>query len=205
MQAARTQGRGRAAELVHHADGRVPHRAWPAAGRLGRDPRGRAGARTRWSCRGAAPQGGIAAARAGHDVVMAPGSHTYFDHYQSLDRRRSRSRSAASCRSTRCTRTSPCRPSSSPSSRATSSARRVRSGPSTSRGRRASSTWRSRAWRRWPRCCGRAPDAEELASGLSGRLSRHLERLRALDVAYRPPGPCRESETGNGNREHGTG
>jgi hexosaminidase len=26
--------------------------------------------------------GGIAAANAGHDVVMAPGSHTYFDHYQ---------------------------------------------------------------------------------------------------------------------------
>ncbi len=29
--------------------------------------------------------GGIAAAQAGHDVVMAPGSHTYFDHYQSAD------------------------------------------------------------------------------------------------------------------------
>ncbi len=29
--------------------------------------------------------GGIAAARQGHDVVMAPGSHTYLDHYQSLD------------------------------------------------------------------------------------------------------------------------
>jgi hexosaminidase len=27
--------------------------------------------------------GGIAAARAGHDVVMTPGSYTYFDHYQS--------------------------------------------------------------------------------------------------------------------------
>jgi len=27
--------------------------------------------------------GGIAASRAGHDVVMTPGSHTYFDHYQS--------------------------------------------------------------------------------------------------------------------------
>ena len=26
--------------------------------------------------------GGIAAAKSGHDVVMAPGSHTYFDHYQ---------------------------------------------------------------------------------------------------------------------------
>jgi hexosaminidase len=30
-------------------------------------------------------QGGIDAARAGHDVVMAPGTHTYFDHYQSRD------------------------------------------------------------------------------------------------------------------------
>ena len=29
--------------------------------------------------------GGIAAAKAKHDVVMAPGSHTYFDHYQSQD------------------------------------------------------------------------------------------------------------------------
>ena len=29
--------------------------------------------------------GGIAAARAGHDVVMAPGDYTYFDHYQSTD------------------------------------------------------------------------------------------------------------------------
>jgi hexosaminidase len=32
--------------------------------------------------------GGIAAAKAGHDVVMAPNSHTYFDHYQSRDRAR---------------------------------------------------------------------------------------------------------------------
>jgi hexosaminidase len=30
--------------------------------------------------------GGLAAARAGQDVVMAPGSHTYFDHYQSANR-----------------------------------------------------------------------------------------------------------------------
>ena len=30
--------------------------------------------------------GGITAARAGHDVVMAPGSHTYLDHYQSQNR-----------------------------------------------------------------------------------------------------------------------
>ncbi len=31
--------------------------------------------------------GGIAAAKAGHDVIMAPNSHTYFDHLQSRDRR----------------------------------------------------------------------------------------------------------------------
>ena len=28
-------------------------------------------------------KGGVDAAKAGHDVVMAPNSHTYFDHYQS--------------------------------------------------------------------------------------------------------------------------
>ena len=27
--------------------------------------------------------GGLAAARAGHDVIMTPGDYTYFDHYQS--------------------------------------------------------------------------------------------------------------------------
>ena len=30
-------------------------------------------------------EGGIAAVRAGHDAVMAPGQYTYFDHYQSRD------------------------------------------------------------------------------------------------------------------------
>jgi hexosaminidase len=33
-------------------------------------------------------KGAVEAARAGHDVIMAPGSHTYFDHYQSQDRSR---------------------------------------------------------------------------------------------------------------------
>ena len=31
-------------------------------------------------------EGGLKAARAGHDVVMTPTSHTYFDYYQSMDR-----------------------------------------------------------------------------------------------------------------------
>lgn len=30
-------------------------------------------------------EGGIAAAKAGHNVVMTPGSHCYFDHYQSMN------------------------------------------------------------------------------------------------------------------------
>lgn len=30
-------------------------------------------------------KGGIAAAKAGHDVVMSPNSYTYFDYYQSKD------------------------------------------------------------------------------------------------------------------------
>lgn len=32
--------------------------------------------------------GGIAAAKSGHDVIMAPGTYTYFDHYQSADKKR---------------------------------------------------------------------------------------------------------------------
>ncbi len=32
-------------------------------------------------------KGGIAAAQAGHDVVMSPGTHCYFDHYQTKDKK----------------------------------------------------------------------------------------------------------------------
>lgn len=32
-------------------------------------------------------KGGIAAAQAGHDVVMSPGTHCYFDHYQTEDKK----------------------------------------------------------------------------------------------------------------------
>ena len=46
---------------------------------------GLAGGATVMSWRGT--EGGIEAARSNHDVVMAPGSHTYFDHYPTLDRR----------------------------------------------------------------------------------------------------------------------
>ena len=56
-------------------------------------------------------KGGIEAAAAGHDVVMAPTTHTYLDYYQVKDRRGSRWRSEASCRSRTSTRTSRFRPS----------------------------------------------------------------------------------------------
>ena len=75
--------RERAAELVHHARWM---RFITSQGRrlIGWDEileGGLAPNAVVMSWRGTA--GGLAAARAGHDVVMTPGSHTYFDHYQS--------------------------------------------------------------------------------------------------------------------------
>ena len=96
----------------------------------------------------------------------------------------SRSRSADSCRSIRSTRTSPCPPSSSRSSSSTSSARRARCGRSTSKGQRTSSTWRSRASPRSPKCCGRRRTSR--ISPISPRDSfRTSTRLQALDVNFR--------------------
>ena len=83
-QGAQAEGRARAAELVHPADGRFSRRASDGSSAGTRSSKA-ASPRMRSSCRGAAPKGGIAAARAGHDVVMAPTSHTYLDYYQSKD------------------------------------------------------------------------------------------------------------------------
>jgi hexosaminidase len=77
--------------------------------------------------------GGIAAAKAKHDVVMTPGSHTYFDHYQSRDRASEPLAIGGSRRSTRCTDSNRCRPSSRRTKPSTYSARRRSSGRSTSR------------------------------------------------------------------------
>src|SRR5436309_179689 len=60
-----------------------PARGRPLLGRAEFPQGGLAPNATVMSWRGVG--GGIAAAQAGHDVVMAPGSHTYFDHYQSAD------------------------------------------------------------------------------------------------------------------------
>ena len=80
-----TARRRRAAELVHPAHGRE----WLAArGRrlVGWDEileGGLAPGATVMSWRGI--DGGVAAAASGHDVVMSPNTHCYFDYYQSRD------------------------------------------------------------------------------------------------------------------------
>ena len=124
--------------------------------------------------------GGLAAARAGHDVIMTPGSHTYFDHYQSLNQAAEplaiggflpidtvysyepvpgRARAPVRVAHSR------------------------RAGPdldrSTSRGRRTSSTWPFRAQARLPKCSGRRVPAET-SRDFSARLPAHLARLRVL-------------------------
>ena len=58
-----------------------------------------------------------------------------------------------------------------------------KSGPSTSRARRTSSTWLSRARARWPKCSGLPRGGA--TSDFSARLPAEFARLQALDVNYR--------------------
>ena len=115
-------------------------------------------------------QGGIDAARAGHDVVMTPGSHTYLDHYQA-SRETEPLAIGGFFRSTPCIRTSLSRRSSSPSSQSTSSARRANCGPNTWKGRRPSNTWRSLVPPRLPKCCGRRATSATSPTSSLGSLN----------------------------------
>jgi len=81
---ARAEERERAAELLHPSHGRVSHGARPLAHRLDEILEGGlAPNAVVMSWRGIG--GGIAAAQAGHDVVMTPTDYTYFDYYQATD------------------------------------------------------------------------------------------------------------------------
>ena len=127
----------------------------PAPGRLGRDPRGRTRAERRRDVVARHRRRSRRGARRPRRRDDAGQPHLLRSLSISKHADSSRWRSAASCRSIRRTPTSPFPPTSSRSSSSTSSARRGRSGPSTSKDRRTSSTWRSRASPRSPKCCGR--------------------------------------------------
>ena len=91
------------------------------------------------------PEHAVTAARAGHDTVLAPTSHTYFDYYQAKDTAGEPRAIGGSCRSSASTRGSPCRPTWNRRSTNMSWACRGSFGPNTCPTRRPSSTWPSRA------------------------------------------------------------
>ena len=130
-------------------------------------------------------KGGIAAAKAGHDVVMAPTSHTYFDYYQGPPEKEP----LAIGGDLPLEKVYAYEPDPERAERAgrpgTSSGRRASSGPSTSRPRDTWSTWPIPERRPWRRSSGQPRDRRNYDSFLS-RLDRHLERLKVMDVNYRP-------------------
>ena len=101
-------GRARAAELVHPADRAVPERARPAAGRVGRDPRGWPGPRRHrheLARRERRDRRRATGARRDHDARPATPTSTT----PRATPRSSPSRSAATCHSRRSTPSSRCR------------------------------------------------------------------------------------------------
>ena len=74
--------RSAAADVPEPPRGEIPGQPRPATDRLGRDPRRRSDARAQSSCRGAARKAASPRPRRGHDVVMSPTSHCYFDYAQ---------------------------------------------------------------------------------------------------------------------------
>ncbi len=103
--------------------------------------------------------GGITAAQAGHDVVMAPTSHTYFDYYQGPAASRAQGHRRQPPLWRRCTNTSRSRRPSTPSRPSTSSAARPNCGANSSAIRTTASTWPTRVPPRWRRCSGRRAKA----------------------------------------------
>ena len=129
--------------------GRFLDSSRPAADRLGRDPGERNPARASiMSWRGT--EGAIAAARAGHDVVMAPAPTLYLDHLQSDSPREPPGRPAVVTLED-IYAYEPVPPGLAPRRHATSSARSSMPGPSTCGCPSASSTRPSRAPRRSPK------------------------------------------------------
>ena len=132
--------------------------------------------------------GGIAAAKAGHDVVMAPQKPTYFDHAQSKDPREPMSigghNSLADVYAYEPV----------PAALSGSEAARVLGAQA-----QVWTEWMPDArhveYMTWPRLCAMAevlwsPRETRDADDFMRRLRAHLERLQALDVNYRRLDPA---------------
>jgi hexosaminidase len=132
--------------------------------------------------------GGLAAARAGQDVVMAPGSHTYFDHYQSANREAEPLAIGGLTPLEKVYAFDPVPPQLEPQFR-----RHILGAQG--------QVWteyivgpKQVEYMAYPRMTALAevlwtPVPRREFSGFVRRLGSHLERLNILDVAYRPIGP----------------
>ncbi|MDF1504220.1 beta-N-acetylhexosaminidase [Roseisolibacter sp. H3M3-2] len=129
-------------------------------------------------------QGGIAAARAGHDVVMAPGRWTYFDQYQSTDQTREPPAFGGFLPVDTVYAFEPV-----PRELDAAQARRVL-GAQWQLWTEYVPTTRHAEYMVFPRAAALAevvwtPAARKDLAGFRARLARHLARLDALDVGYR--------------------
>ena len=132
--------------------------------------------------------GGIAAARSGHDVVMTPNSHTYFDHYQSQNRAAEPLAIGGFTNVEKVYKFEPV-----PAELDSVAARRVLGAQG--------QLWteyildpKHAEYMAFPRLVALAevlwtPVARRDYGDFLVRLPHHLQRLDALDVAYRAPGP----------------
>lgn len=126
--------------------------------------------------------GGIAAARAGHDVVMAPTSHTYFDYRQAPDET-GLGRNVIDIRKVYAFEPIPAELSA-------EEARHILGGQGQLWGELIQDRGR-REFMTWPRACALAevlwsPKMERECEGFLARLCHHVKRLKAARVNYRP-------------------
>ena len=130
-------------------------------------------------------KGGIAAARAGHDVVMTPNSHTYFDHYQSDNRAAEPLAIGGHTNLEKVYRWEPV-----PAELDSLAARRVL-GAQAQVWTEYIKTPKHVEYMAFPRLVAMAevlwtPALRREYRDFLARLPRHLQRLDALDVGYRP-------------------
>jgi len=128
--------------------------------------------------------GGVAAARAGHDVVMAPQKPTYFDHYQAKNDREPIAIGGHN--------SLPDVYAYEPVPRALKAAEAAHVlGAQAQLWTEFMPDPRHVEYMTWPRLCAMAevlwsPTETRNYDGFKARLRMHLERLRALDVNFRP-------------------
>ncbi len=128
--------------------------------------------------------GGITAAKAGHDVVMAPTSHTYFDYYQGPKEKEPRA-IGGHIPIEKVYEFEPI-----PPELSTAEARHVLGGQAQLWGEFIA-TAAHRDYMTWPRGCALSevlwsPRQDRKYDRFRGRLEGHLKRLDAAGVKYRP-------------------